>query len=77
MAEPTRHLDVTGMTCPSPLIELRTAIDSMGSGDVLKVRGDDPVFQVTVRDFCEENGHKLLSVVSTGRIVTIQLEKQG
>jgi len=76
MAEPAKHLDVTGMSCPSPLIELRTTIDLIDSGDVLEVRGDDPVFEVTVRDFCEENGHKLLSVESAGRVVTVQLEKR-
>jgi len=75
VTELKKHLDVTGMTCPSPLIQLRTTIDSIDSGEVLEIRGDDPVFEVTVRDYCEQNEHKLLSVQSEGRVVTIQLEK--
>ncbi len=77
MAEPVKYLDVTGMACPSPLINLRTTIDSIDKGTILEIRGDDPVFEVTVRDFCEANGHKLLSMESEGRVVTMQLEKQG
>lgn len=76
MTEPTKYLDVTGMACPSPLIQLRTAVDSISNGDMLEIRGDDPVFEATVRDFCEETGHTLLCVESAGRVITMRLEKQ-
>ena len=77
MSKTTKQLDVTGMLCPSPLIHLRTAIESINTDDLLEVRGDDPIFKETVLDFCEENGYEVLQVETHGRLVTVKLRKSG
>ncbi|MDD5366621.1 MAG: sulfurtransferase TusA family protein [Gallionellaceae bacterium] len=56
------HLDVCGVCCPLPLIELARAVQALGPGQTLEIVGNDPVFEATVRDFCQVNGHSILAV---------------
>jgi len=37
----------------------------MTPGDLLRIIGDDPVFEVAVRDYCLANEHEVLSVSRT------------
>jgi len=72
MSEADNFLDVCGMCCPMPLISLSKSVDSLGSGDILKILGDDPIFEQGVRDFCEMNQHEVLSVKpQSGRVIEV------
>jgi len=72
MSEPENCLDVCGMCCPMPLISLSKSVTSLGPGEMLKILGDDPIFEQGVRDFCEMNQHQVLSVKpQTGRAIEI------
>lgn len=65
-------IDVTGMSCPMPLITMSQAVDSAPAGNAIKVIGDDPVFEQGVRDFCALKQFEVLSVSpQSGRIVEI------
>lgn len=75
MGKDIKTLDVSGMTCPMPLIEIRSMIDALSPGEQLDVTGDDPIFETTMRDFCRENDHTILSVSVDGRQVTMLIEK--
>lgn len=75
MSSQTKLLDVTGMTCPMPLIEIRTAVDALHPGDCVEVRGDDPIFESTVRDFCSANDHTIVSVETQGHAVVMRIRK--
>ena len=52
MPNPQASICVSGQSCPMPLIELAKAAKKMQPGEVLKITGDDPIFEVSVRDFC-------------------------
>ena len=75
MCKNKKTLNVSGMTCPMPLIEIRSMIDVLSPGEQLDVIGDDPVFETTMRDFCRENNHTILSVSVDGRQVSMLIEK--
>lgn len=68
-----KELDVTGMNCPLPLIHIRKAVSGLVNGQVLKVTGDDPTFEPSVRDFCDENAFELADIVRDGRSVSVWL----
>ena len=53
MRVPNASISVTGQCCPLPLIELAKAAKKMQPGQILKITGDDPIFEVSVRDFCQ------------------------
>ena len=54
------RLDVCGVCCPMPLIELAKATKTLGPGQTIEVIGNDPIFEPSVRDFCQTNGHTVL-----------------
>jgi len=63
------ELNVCGMCCPMPLINIRKAVEGLQPGDTIHITGDDPVFQESVEDFCEENNHQIIEVTKEGRTV--------
>ena len=56
------HLDVCGVCCPLPLIQLAKAVMNLAPGQTLEIVGNDPIFESSVRDFCQANGHAVLEV---------------
>jgi TusA-related sulfurtransferase len=56
-----------------PLIALSEAVAEMQPGMVLEVIGDDPVFEIGVRDFCEARGHVILEADAAESFVTIRI----
>lgn len=56
------HLDVRGVCCPLPLIEIAKSIGTLKRGQTLEILGDDPIFEPSMRDFCRANGHDVLEV---------------
>lgn len=72
------HVDVCGMCCPLPLIELTKAVASMQPGQVLEIIGNDPTFEVAVRDFCRAHGHTVLAATTWPDCkVCIRIEVRG
>ena len=57
-----KQIDVSGVCCPLPLIHLAQAVASMKPGEILLIRGNDPIFEPTVRDFCHAHGHAVVDV---------------
>jgi tRNA 2-thiouridine synthesizing protein A len=55
------RIDVTGVCCPLPLIELAKAVSHLNPGQTVEVKGNDPIFESSVRDFCSANGHVVVS----------------
>ncbi|MDR3394413.1 MAG: sulfurtransferase TusA family protein [Parasulfuritortus sp.] len=56
------HLDVCGVCCPLPLIQLAKAVKELDLGQTIEIIGNDPIFETSVRDFCQANGHTILDV---------------
>lgn len=54
------ELDTCGLLCPLPVLKARKRLQSMQSGDVLRMVADDPAARVDVPHFCAEQGHALL-----------------
>jgi len=58
------RLDVTGLTCPMPLLKAKQALNKLKAGERLQVRATDPG---SVRDFAvfaKQSGHALLESTS-------------
>ena len=70
---PTRHLDLTGLKCPLPVLKARRAIKDMAAGDVLDVSADDPAAQLDFPHFCETAGHDLIKAEVTETQDGVQL----
>ena len=67
MHAPDKTVTVTGQCCPLPLIELAKAMKEMQSGQVLQITGDDPIFEMGVRDYCKANGFTIIEIKMDSR----------
>lgn len=54
------QLDLKGLKCPLPVLKTRKALTRLNAGDRLTVLTTDPMAEIDIPHFCNENGHKLL-----------------
>ena len=54
------ELDASGLSCPMPLLKAKLALNTLNSGEVIKVTATDPGSQRDFRTFAQLAGHQLL-----------------
>jgi TusA-related sulfurtransferase len=69
-----KDINVVGKACPIPLITLAKAVPGMQKGQVVRITGNDPIFEPSVIDFCQERGHTIMETTREGRTVTISFK---
>jgi tRNA 2-thiouridine synthesizing protein A len=72
---PRVELDAIGLACPMPLLKAKRALNSMETGQQLRVRATD---QGSVRDFrvfAQHSGHQLLASDEIDGVYTHLLQK--
>ena len=52
-------LDLKGLKCPLPVLKARKAMSKLPDGDRLVVLTTDPMAEIDIPHFCQENGHTL------------------
>ena len=57
-----QELDLSGLTCPMPLLKAKQALNRLAPGQVLKVTATDPGSERDFRVFSEQSGIPLLHV---------------
>ena len=71
-------LDVTGYTCPYPVIYTRKALSRLKPGERLEVITDNPPSCENVPNAVRRDGHEVVGVESVGRGVwRILIVKRG
>ena len=55
------ELDATGLMCPLPVLKARKRLQSLHTGEILRVLADDPAAVIDIPHFCAEQGHGLIS----------------
>ena len=60
MSSEILQLDTCGLTCPMPLLKAKQALNSINSGDQLRVRATDQGSWRDFQVFTEQSGHILL-----------------
>ena len=68
-------LDTTGHLCPIPVLKARRAMESLNSGDMLVMLATDAGAKKDVPNFCDQNGHVLLSVDEADKTITFKIKK--
>ena len=69
---PTKSLDVRGYLCPIPVLKAEAAMADLERGQVLEIRGDDPVMVIDIPAWCDDKGHQLIACRRTaGEILCI------
>lgn len=75
MTTPDHTLDALGLLCPLPVLKARKRLQSLTTGQVLRVIADDPAAIVDVPHFCQESGHHLLTQSESDGVLTFDIRK--
>ncbi|MDP3013270.1 MAG: sulfurtransferase TusA family protein [Candidatus Subteraquimicrobiales bacterium] len=73
MAE--QKVDVTGETCPVPLVEARKAFNKASPGDIVEITGTHPASKKEIPMAVEALGLELVDVQEKDGIWTIKVRK--
>lgn len=69
----TEILDVTGLTCPLPVLRAQKRLRELKAGAVLTVHATDPVAAIDFPHFCNESGHELLASSKADNVLVFQI----
>ncbi len=71
-----RHLDVSTMQCPGPVVRLRQELEDMKPGEVVEIKAI-PSFETDLRAWSKSAGHKVLSVEPQGDNLVAKVQKSS
>lgn len=66
-----KEINVVGKACPIPVIALAREVRGMEKGQVVRIVGNDPIFESSVIDCCQERGHTIVETTREGKTVAI------
>jgi tRNA 2-thiouridine synthesizing protein A len=75
MSEFDQDLDVRGLNCPLPIIKARKAINTLDTGQVLRVVATDPGSVKDFEAFAKQTGNELLQSTEGNGEFTFRLKK--
>lgn len=58
--QPDKHIDLSGLNCPLPILRAKKALAELVSGAVLEVIATDPGAPKDFEAFCRQTGNGLL-----------------
>lgn len=68
-------VDVTGETCPIPLVEMRKAVMKAKKGDVIEIKGTHPASKQEIPMAVDSLGLELLSIKEEDQVWHIFIKK--
>ncbi|MES2624275.1 MAG: sulfurtransferase TusA family protein [Pseudomonadota bacterium] len=69
------ELDLSGLTCPMPLLKTKQALNKIDSGSIVKVTATDPASERDFKVFSEQSGVRLLSSEKIAGLFIYWLQK--
>lgn len=72
-----KSLDACGLCCPGPLMQVKSAIDDMKQGQILKILASDPGFYEDIKAWCKRTNNQLAEISKTGGIITAFIRKDA
>jgi Predicted redox protein, regulator of disulfide bond formation len=69
------ELDLSGLSCPMPLLKTKQALNRMESGKVILVRATDPGSERDFHVFAAQSGIPLLRMEHQGGVFSYWLRK--
>jgi tRNA 2-thiouridine synthesizing protein A len=70
------EVDATGLTCPLPLLKAKKALNSLESGQKLRIIATDPGSERDFQVFAEQSGNILLEHQQQAGTYTYLIEKK-
>jgi peroxiredoxin family protein/TusA-related sulfurtransferase len=72
------ELNVCGLQCPGPIVQVKNSLEKMADGDMLKVSASEAGFYNDLPAWCEATGNRLASIEKKGQnIEAVVVKGQG
>lgn len=75
MAAFDMELDARGLNCPLPILRAKKSIQSLTSGQVLRIVATDPGSVKDFEAFCKQTGNELLDTMQDGGEYSFNIRK--
>ena len=75
MSDVAQELDARGLNCPLPILKAKKAINSINSGEVLRIIATDPGSVKDFEAFAKQTGHELMESAEAGGEFTFLIKK--
>jgi tRNA 2-thiouridine synthesizing protein A len=70
------ELDTSGLNCPLPILKTKKVLNTMRSGQLLRVVATDPASRIDFAAYCAQTGHQLVDeAADNGRFVFVLRKK--
>ncbi|HEX7045372.1 MAG TPA: sulfurtransferase TusA family protein [Burkholderiales bacterium] len=70
-----QELDVRGLSCPLPILKTKKALNSMQSGQTIRVLATDPGSMLDFKAFAAQTGNALLEAAEADGVYTFVIRK--
>ncbi|HEY8554647.1 MAG TPA: sulfurtransferase TusA family protein [Burkholderiales bacterium] len=70
-----QELDVRGLSCPLPILKTKKALNSMQSGQTIRVLATDPGSMLDFKAFAAQTGNTLLEASEADGVYTFVIQK--
>ncbi len=70
------ELDCKGMNCPLPILKTKKAVDSLQSGEILKMMATDPGSVNDMASWSKRTGNDVVEHTEEGGVHTFYIKKK-
>lgn len=70
-----KEIDATGLSCPGPLMTVKSNVDGLEDGDIIRVKASDPGFYEDIRSWCSRTNNDLLDLRKDGGNIIATIKK--
>jgi tRNA 2-thiouridine synthesizing protein A len=67
-------LDVQGLLCPLPIVQLAKKVKELKSGQILELIADDAGAKEDVPAWCNRTGHQLIASETEGKVLKFYIK---
>ena len=71
-----KAIDACGLACPGPLMQVKTEMDQLSQGQILKIEASDPGFYEDIQSWCQRTNNELVDLKKSASIVTAFIRKK-
>lgn len=72
-----KALDACGLCCPGPLMQVKSSMDGLLDGQILKVTATDPGFYEDIKAWCRSTNNELVHIMKDGGNITAYIRKMA
>lgn len=74
--EANKTLDCKGLNCPMPVIKTKKALETMASGEMLRMESTDKGSKADIQAFANRTGNELVETLEEGGSFIFFLKKK-